>query len=85
MWRRSPSFSPVIKLGKSQSEQNVFRLLAHDSANPSGSITMTPEQRAEIHVEPTTVNLDVLYEHEHLKATGVVFFEPLTMSPESVT
>jgi hypothetical protein len=26
-------------------------LLAHDSANPLGSISMTPEQRAGIHVE----------------------------------
>ena len=35
---------------------------------------MTPEQRAGIHVELTTDNLDVLY--EHLKASGVFFFEP---------
>jgi catechol 2,3-dioxygenase-like lactoylglutathione lyase family enzyme len=49
-------------------------LLAHDSANPLGSISMTPEQRAGIHVELTTDNLDVPY--EHLKTRGVVFFEP---------
>ena len=35
---------------------------------------MTPEQRAGIHVELSTDNLDALY--EHLKARGVVFFEP---------
>jgi len=39
-----------------------------------GSVSMTSEQRAGIHVELTTDNLDALY--EHLKARGVVFFEP---------
>jgi catechol 2,3-dioxygenase-like lactoylglutathione lyase family enzyme len=39
-----------------------------------GSISTTPEQRARIHVELTTDNLNILY--EHLKARGVVFFEP---------
>ena len=34
----------------------------------------TPEQRAGIHVELSTDNLELLY--EHLKARGVVFFEP---------
>jgi catechol 2,3-dioxygenase-like lactoylglutathione lyase family enzyme len=49
-------------------------LLAHDDANPSGSASMTTEQRAGIHVELTTDNLDALY--QRLKARGVVFFEP---------
>jgi catechol 2,3-dioxygenase-like lactoylglutathione lyase family enzyme len=48
-------------------------LLPHDT-NPSGSASTTSEQRAGIHVELTTDNLDALY--EHLKANGVVFFEP---------
>jgi hypothetical protein len=43
---------------------------------------MTLEQRAGIHVELTTDNLDVLY--EHLKARGVVFSNPRTKSPGSV-
>ena len=46
-------------------------LLVHDNA--PGSF-MTPEQRAGIHVELSTDNLELLY--EHLKARGVVFFEP---------
>ncbi len=57
-------------------------LLAHDSANSLGSISMTPEQRAGIHVELTTDNLDALY--EHLKARGVFFSNPRTKSPGSV-
>ena len=49
-------------------------LLPHDDVNPSGSASATQEQRAGIHVELTTDNLDALY--EHLKARGVLFFEP---------
>ena len=45
-------------------------LLPNDSAAPS----LTPEQRAGIHIELTTDHLDELY--EILKARGVVFFEP---------
>ena len=49
-------------------------LLVHDSADPFGSKTTTPRQRAGIHVELTTDHLDGLY--EHLKGRGVEFFEP---------
>ena len=69
--RQGPQFA-MIRVGGPTG--GTIGLLAHDSANPLGSISMTPEQRAGIHVELTTDNLDVLY--EHLKARGVVFFEP---------
>ena len=49
-------------------------LLAHDDTNLLGSSSMTKEQRADIHVELTTDNLNALY--EHLRARGVEFFEP---------
>lgn len=39
-----------------------------------GAQTMTPEQRAGIHLELTTDNLDALY--RELQARGVEFFEP---------
>ena len=68
---KAPQFA-MIRVGGPTG--GTIGLLAHDSANPLGSISMTPEQRAGIHVELTTDNLDVLY--EHLKARGVVFFEP---------
>jgi catechol 2,3-dioxygenase-like lactoylglutathione lyase family enzyme len=48
-------------------------LLAHD-ADPAGSASTTAAQRAGIHIELTTDNLDGLY--EQLQAKGVVFFEP---------
>jgi Glyoxalase/Bleomycin resistance protein/Dioxygenase superfamily len=50
-------------------------LLAHDITDPLvGSMSTTPQQRAGIHVELTTDNLDALY--EQLKARGVELFEP---------
>jgi catechol 2,3-dioxygenase-like lactoylglutathione lyase family enzyme len=68
---KAPQFA-MIRVGGPTG--GTIGLLAHDNANPSGSTSMTPEQRAGIHVELTTGNLDALY--EHLRARGVVFFEP---------
>jgi len=48
-------------------------LLPIDPSN-SESSTMTPEQRAGIHIELATDHLDELF--ELLKARGVEFFEP---------
>jgi catechol 2,3-dioxygenase-like lactoylglutathione lyase family enzyme len=67
---KAPHFA-MIRVGGPAG--GTIGLLPHD-ANPSGSASMTSEQRAGIHVELTTDNLDALY--EHLKANGVVFFEP---------
>jgi catechol 2,3-dioxygenase-like lactoylglutathione lyase family enzyme len=76
---KAPQFA-MIRVGGPTG--GTIGLLAHDSANPLGSISMTPEQRAGIHVELTTDNLDVLY--EHLKARGVVFLEPPHEEPWEV-
>src|SRR5262245_11586152 len=62
---KAPQFA-MIRVGGPTG--GTIGLLAHDSDNPLGSISMTPEQRAGIHVELTTDNLDFLY--EHLKARG---------------
>jgi catechol 2,3-dioxygenase-like lactoylglutathione lyase family enzyme len=68
---KAPQFA-MIRVGGPTG--GTIGLLAHDNANPSGSSSTTPEQRAGIHVELTTDDLDALY--THLKARGVVFFEP---------
>jgi catechol 2,3-dioxygenase-like lactoylglutathione lyase family enzyme len=68
---KAPHFA-MIRVGGPTG--GTIGLLPHDDANPSGSVSMTSGQRAGIHVELTTDNLDALY--EHLKAKGVVFFEP---------
>src|SRR6266550_869973 len=49
--RQGPQFA-MIRVGGPTG--GTIGLLAHDSANPLGSISMTPEQRAGIHVELTT-------------------------------
>ena len=67
---KAPHFA-MIRVGGPTG--GTIGLLPYDT-NPSGSASMTSEQRAGIHVELTTDNLDALY--EHLKANGVVFFEP---------
>jgi len=67
---KAPNFA-MIRVGGPTG--GTIGLLPYDT-NPSGSASMTSEQRAGIHVELTTDNLDALY--EHLKANGVVFFEP---------
>jgi catechol 2,3-dioxygenase-like lactoylglutathione lyase family enzyme len=66
---KAPQFA-MIRVGGPTG--GTIGLLVHDDA--SGSVSMTPEQRAGIHVELSTDNLDALY--EHLKARGVVFLEP---------
>ena len=68
---KAPHFA-MIRVGGPTG--GTIGLLPHDDTNPSGSASMTSAQRAGIHVELTTDNLDALY--EHLKARGVVFFEP---------
>lgn len=66
---KAPQFA-MIRVGGPSG--GTIGLLVNDNA--SGSFSMTPEQRAGIHVELSTDNLELLY--EHLKARGVVFFEP---------
>src|SRR3979411_111520 len=68
---KAPQFA-MIRVGGPTG--GTIGLIAHDNANPAGSISMTAEQRAGIHIELTTYSLDALY--EHLKARGVEFFEP---------
>jgi len=66
---KAPQFA-MIRVGGPTG--GTIGLLMHDNA--PGSLSMTPEQRAGIHVELSTDHLELLY--EHLKTRGVVFFEP---------
>ena len=68
---KAPQFA-MIRIGGPTG--GTIGLLVHDSADPFGSKTTTPLQRAGIHVELTTDDLDALY--DHLKGRGVEFFEP---------
>ena len=68
---KAPQFA-MIRVGGPTG--GTIGLLAHDITDPSGSMSVTPQQRAGIHVELTTDNLDALY--KKLKARGVEFFEP---------
>jgi catechol 2,3-dioxygenase-like lactoylglutathione lyase family enzyme len=68
---KAPQFA-MIRIGGPAG--GTIGLLVHDSGDPSGSSSATPRQRAGIHVELTTDNLDALY--EHLMRRGVEFFEP---------
>jgi catechol 2,3-dioxygenase-like lactoylglutathione lyase family enzyme len=68
---KAPQFA-MVRIGGPSG--GTIGLLAHDATDPSGASSMTQKQRAGIHVELTTDDLDALY--EHLKACGVVFFEP---------
>jgi catechol 2,3-dioxygenase-like lactoylglutathione lyase family enzyme len=68
---KAPQFA-MIRVGGPTG--GTIGLLRHDSADPFGSSSTTPRQRAGTHVELTTDHLDQLY--EHLKARGVEFFEP---------
>src|SRR5882724_5113653 len=68
---KAPQFA-MIRVGGPAG--GTIGLLAHDSADPFGSMSATPRQRAGIHVELTTDHLDVLF--EQLKARGVEFSEP---------
>lgn len=64
---KAPDFA-MIRIGGAQG--GTIGLLPYGQDTPS----MTPEQRAGIHIELTTDDLDALY--EELKARGVEFFEP---------
>jgi catechol 2,3-dioxygenase-like lactoylglutathione lyase family enzyme len=67
---KAPQFA-MIRIGGPAG--GTIGLLAHDHADPCGSSSATPRQRAGIHVELTTDHLDALY--EHLMRRGVEFFE----------
>jgi catechol 2,3-dioxygenase-like lactoylglutathione lyase family enzyme len=67
---KAPHFA-MIRVGGPTG--GTIGLLPMDPAN-SESSTMTPEQRAGIHIELGTDHLDELF--ELLKARGVEFFEP---------
>ncbi|HEY3638275.1 MAG TPA: VOC family protein, partial [Rhizomicrobium sp.] len=67
---KAPHFA-MIRVGGPTG--GTIGLLPMDPAN-SESSTMTPEQRAGIHIELATDHLDELF--ELLKARGVDFFEP---------
>ena len=68
---KAPQFA-MIRIGGSTG--GTIGLMAHDINDPSGSKSTTPRQRAGVHVELTTDNLDALY--KQLKGRGVQFFEP---------
>jgi catechol 2,3-dioxygenase-like lactoylglutathione lyase family enzyme len=62
---KAPQFA-MMRIGKRTG--GTIGLLAHDNADPLGSKSATPRQRAGIHVELTTDHLDALY--EQLKSRG---------------
>ena len=66
---KAPHFA-MVRVGGPQG--GTIGLLPEDER--AGSLTMTAEQRAGIHIELTTDNLDALY--VELMARGVKFFEP---------
>jgi catechol 2,3-dioxygenase-like lactoylglutathione lyase family enzyme len=68
---KAPQFA-MIRVGGPMG--GTIGLLVHDSSDHFGSNSMTPHQRAGIHVELTTDHLDALY--EQLKGRGLEFFEP---------
>lgn len=67
---KAPQFA-MIRVGGSKG--GTIGLLPHDPDN-AGSKSSTPQQRAGIHVELTTDDLDTLY--DVLRDRGVQFFEP---------
>src|SRR5437660_4129017 len=67
---KAPQFA-MIRVGGPGG--GTIGLLPIDPADPPAT-RMTPEQRAGIHIELSTDDLDALY--EHLTARGVEFFEP---------
>ena len=67
---KAPQFA-MIRVGGPTG--GTIGLLADDVTDPSRS-SKTLQQRAEIHIELSTDDLDALY--EELKARGVEFFEP---------
>jgi catechol 2,3-dioxygenase-like lactoylglutathione lyase family enzyme len=68
---KAPQFA-LIRVGGPMG--GTIGLLVHDSADPLGSRSTTPRQRAGLHVELTTDDLDGLY--ERLREKGVEFSEP---------
>ena len=68
---KAPRFA-MIRVGGATG--GTIGLLVHDRDDPFGSTSATPRQRAGVHVELTTDDLDGLY--EQLKGRGVEFFEP---------
>jgi predicted enzyme related to lactoylglutathione lyase len=62
---KAPQFA-MVRIGGATG--GTIGLLAHDNADPLGSKSTTPQQRAGIHIELTTDHLDALY--EQLKARG---------------
>ena len=67
-WNAAPAFA-MIRHGAS-----TIGLLAFAEASKEGVAQSTPAQKAAIHVEFTTDNLDALY--DELKSKGVVFHQP---------
>src|SRR3981189_313641 len=57
---KAPQFAMMRVGGRAG---GTIGLLAHDSADPLGSMSATSRQRAGFHVELTTDRLDALYEH----------------------
>jgi catechol 2,3-dioxygenase-like lactoylglutathione lyase family enzyme len=68
---KAPQFA-LIRVGGPTG--GTIGLLVYDGTDPLGSKSTTPRQRAGIHVELTTDDLDGLY--KLLKGRGVEFFEP---------
>jgi catechol 2,3-dioxygenase-like lactoylglutathione lyase family enzyme len=67
-WNSVPAFA-MMRMGA-----GTIGLLAMAEAQKEGVALSTPAQKAAIHVEFTTDDLDGLY--EELKAKGVVFHQP---------
>jgi catechol 2,3-dioxygenase-like lactoylglutathione lyase family enzyme len=67
-WNSAPAFA-MIRHGAA-----TIGLLAFAEASKEGVAISNPAQKAAIHIEFTTDNLDALY--EELKAKGVVFHQP---------
>jgi len=67
-WNSAPAFA-MIRLGA-----GTIGLLAMAEASKEGVEASSPAQKAAVHVEFTTDNLDGLY--EELKTRGVAFHQP---------
>jgi catechol 2,3-dioxygenase-like lactoylglutathione lyase family enzyme len=67
-WNSAPAFA-MIRHGA-----GTLGLLSIDEARKEGVEDSSPKQKAAIHVEFTTDNLDELF--EELKAKGIVFHQP---------
>ena len=67
-WSSAPAFA-MLRIGS-----GTVGLLSIDEAKKEGVAESTPAQKAAIHVEFSTDNLDALY--ESLRARGVAFHQP---------